>query len=227
MTKGGFRSRQLTITPTEGMRTIVIELKPEKPVKKKIMLEGVEVHIAEETRIVLTADGKTLTDAEYVEYSKDGIVKRAATLQDLYKIWLDDIKRNKFMEELRHESIYPELLASILRVPDADTFDIIAHVAFGAPILTRDERAQAFMNKKRLFLAALGDSAQKVILALLDKYRIGGIEQITRPEVFRTPPFDKMGYLRGVAAVFGGFDKLKSAIEELQRGLYSEVCGTE
>jgi len=226
VTKGGFRSRQLTITPTEGMRTIVIELKPEKPAKKKIMLEGVEVHIAEETRIVLTADGKTLTDAEYVEYSKDGIVKRAATLQDLYKIWLDNIKRNKFMEELRHESIYPELLASILRVPDADTFDIIAHVAFGAPILTRDERAQVFINKKRLFLAALGDSAQKVILALLDKYRIGGIEQITRPEVFRTPPFDKMGYLRGVAAVFGGFDKLKSAIEELQRGLYSEVCGT-
>jgi len=221
--KGGFKSRQLTITPAEKMEPIVIELKPEKSVAKKITLEGLEVHIAEEVKIFLTADGKTLTDAEYIEYSRDGVVKRVATLKDLYEVWIDDQKREDFLEKLREKSIYPELLASILKRPDADTFDIIAHVAFNAPILTRDERANAFINKKTDFLNALGSKAQDVLLSLLDKYRVGGIEQISRPEVFRIPPFDKWGYLRGIANIFGGFEKLRKAVDELQRGLYTNV----
>ncbi|ASJ11264.1 hypothetical protein A3L12_08140 [Thermococcus sp. P6] len=163
---------------------------------------------------------KTLTDAEYIEYSKEGVIKRAATLGDLYRIWIEREKRQKFLEELARESIIPELLAGILKTPDADTFDVLAHIAFGAPILTRDERAKAFLDKKKKVLDALGDQAREVIIALLDKYRIGGIDQISRPEVFRLPPFDKLGYLRGVAEIFGGMDNLKKAINMLERGLY-------
>jgi hypothetical protein len=79
----------MTITPSEEMQPIVIELKPEKPVTKKIVLKGVEVHIAEETKIILTADGRTLTDAEYVEYPKEEVTSRVATLSDFYKIWTE------------------------------------------------------------------------------------------------------------------------------------------
>jgi len=225
ITKGGFRSRELTTTPTEESQPLVIELKAEKPPGKKILLKGIEVHIAEETKIILTADGKTLTDAEYIEYSKDGIVKRVTTLQGLRELWVDTEKRRNFLEALKTESIYPELLASIVRMPDADAFDIIAHIAFNAPILRRDERANAFINKKQSFLNALGSNAQEIILSLLDKYRIGGIEQISKPEVFRVPPFDKMGYLRGVAEIFGGVDKLKEALNILQNELYSDIGG--
>jgi type I restriction enzyme R subunit len=223
ITKTGFRSRQMTITPSKDMEPIVIELRPEKEVTKKIELKGLEVHIAEETKIILTATGKTLTDAEYVDYSREGVVGRAATLKDFYRIWRNGKKRNQFLDELRKDSIYPELLAGILRMPDADTFDVIAHVAFDAPILTRDERANAFLNKKATFLSALGERAQDIVLSLLDKYRIGGVEQITSPEIFRVPPFDKMGYLKGVAERFGGYGKLREAIDEVERGLYGET----
>jgi type I restriction enzyme R subunit len=225
VTKTGFKSRQMTITPSEDMEPVVIELRPEKEIVKKIELKGLEVHIAEETKIILTATGKTLTDAEYVDYSRDGVVDRVATLKDFYKIWKDGKKRKQFLEELRKDSIYPELLAGILRMPDADAFDVIAHVAFDAPILTRDERANAFLNKKATFLSALGGRAQDIVLSLLDKYRIGGVEQITSPEIFRVPPFDRMGYLKGVAEQFGGYGKLREAIDEVERGLYGEAGG--
>jgi type I restriction enzyme R subunit len=224
VTKTGFRPRQLSITPGKGMDPLIIELKPEKPEAKKIILKGLQVHIAEETKIVLTISGKTLTDAEYIEYSKEGVVKRIATLNDLYIIWMNREKRRKFLQELEEESIYPELIASIIKMPDADTFDIIAHIAFEAPVLTRDERANAFINKKSNFLNAFRDKAKEIVLTLLDKYRIGGIEQIS-PEVFKVPPFDKMGYLRGIAKIFGGFDSLRKALDELQSGLYEETVG--
>ncbi|ASJ11265.1 hypothetical protein A3L12_08145 [Thermococcus sp. P6] len=58
VTKGKFRSRQLTIIPSEQMEAIVIELKPEKPKKEKIIVKGVEVYIAEETSIFISATGK-------------------------------------------------------------------------------------------------------------------------------------------------------------------------
>ncbi|MEM2991230.1 MAG: type I restriction-modification enzyme R subunit C-terminal domain-containing protein, partial [Halobacteria archaeon] len=219
ITGTGFRSKQMTITPTPGL-SIVIELKPEAPAEKKIVLKGIEVYIAQEIRIVLTADGRTLTEAEYIEYSKKGIVQRAASLNDLREIWANPVKREKFMETLREQSIYPDLIASLLKRPDADSFDVIAHMAFDVPIFTREERAKAFMNLHGDFLKAFDPQAQTILLALLDKYRIGGIEEISKPEVFRIPPFDKIGFLRGVAKLFGGFDKLREALDQLQKGLY-------
>ncbi|MGQ9507627.1 MAG: EcoAI/FtnUII family type I restriction enzme subunit R [Candidatus Bathycorpusculaceae bacterium] len=219
ITGTGFRSKQMTITPIPGL-SIVIELKPEAPAEKKIVLKGIEVYIAQEIRVVLTADGTTLTEAEYIEYSKKGIVQRAASLNDLREIWANPMKREKFMETLREQSIYPDLIASLLKRPDADSFDVIAHIAFDVPIFTREERAKAFMNLHGDFLKTFDPQAQEILLALLDKYRIGGIEEISKPEVFRIPPFDKIGFLRGVAKLFGGFDKLREALDQLQKGLY-------
>ena len=221
-----FRSRQLTITPTPDLPPVIIELKPEIPAAKKIKLRGIEVYIANETRIVFTASGKTLSDAEYIEYSRKGVIKRAASLKDLREIWTDSEKRKKFLETLKEQSIYPDLLSSLLKRPDADAFDVIAHIAFGVPILSREERANAFKNRSVEFLSAFGPKAQEVLLALLDKYRVGGIEEITRPEVFRLPPFDKMKYIAGIAKLFGGFDKLKKAIDMMQKGLYPEFAGS-
>jgi len=220
ISKGDFRSRNITLTVEQEAGPILIELKPEKPVKKKIVLEGVEVYVAEETEIFISASGKTLTEAEYREYSKEGVLERVTNLEALYRIWLDRDRRRRFLEELRKESIFPELLAGVLRMPDADAFDVLAHIAFGAPMLTRNERARAFLNAKQQVVSALGEKAQDVVLSLLDKYRAGGIEQITRPEIFEVPPFDKLGYLRGIANIFGGMDKLKKAIGLLEHGIY-------
>jgi len=215
----GFRSRQMTITPISGL-SIVIELRPEAPVEKKIVLKGLEVYIAQQIRVVLTADGRTLTDAEYIEYSKKGVIQRVASLRDLWEIWTDPLKREKFLEALRGQSIYPDLIASLLKRPDADSFDVLGHIAFDVPIFTREERANAFKNLYGEFLRTFDPQAQEVILALLEKYRVGGVDEISKPEVFRIPPFDKMGFLRGVARLFGGFDQLRQALDELQKGLY-------
>ena len=138
--------------------------------------------------------------------SRKGVVKRAASLNDLWEIWTDAEKRKKFLEALREQSIYPELLASLLKRLDADSFDVLAHITFGVPIFTREERAKAFKNLHGTLLNAFGPGAQEALLALLDKYRVGGIEDISRPEVFRIPPFDKIGYIRGSSEVICGFD---------------------
>lgn len=215
----GFRNRKLTIIPEADSPPLIIELKREVPKAEKIVIHNVEVHIEEETRLVYTSDGKKLTEAEYIEYSKKGVIQRAASLEDLKVIWLERESRHSFLQELRNESIYPELLALFLKMPDVDTFDLLAHLAFSAPILSREQRAQRVLNLHQSFLNAFGSDAREVLLALLEKYRVGGIEEI-RAEVFRIPPFDRMGYGPGVIRRFGDPARLSLALGELPKRIY-------
>jgi len=224
--KGKFKTKETTITPSEDMDPILIEIRPQKPVREKIVLEGVEVYIAEETNIFIAATGKTLTDAEYKEYSRKGITERVTTLETLTKLWLNQERRDEFLEELTKESIHPQLIASILHTPDVDVYDAIAHIAFGVPMLTRDERARAFLNKKHQVINALGAGAQLIILSLLEKYRAGGISQV-RSDVFDVPPFDKVGRLQGVIKEFDGIENLKECLKMIEHGLYESTGVTE
>lgn len=51
---------------------------------------------------------------------------------------------------------------------DYDLFDLICHVAFDRPPLTRKERAEQV--RKRDVFAKYGETARAVLAALLDKY---------------------------------------------------------
>jgi type I restriction enzyme R subunit len=105
--------------------------------------------------------------------------------------------------------------------PEADQFDLLAHIAYGRPVRTRRERARAFETREGAFLDRYRDEAREVILALLDKYRIGGVEQLADPRVFRTSPFREMGQALGVIRRFGGAELLQEAIAEVHRRLYA------
>lgn len=107
---------------------------------------------------------------------------------------------------------------------DADFFDILAHVAFDAPIISRDERAQAIEIRKQEFLSSLGKEAQPILLALLDQYRIGGIDDISRKEIFNLPKFQEMG-IEKIIQSLGGPEKTAQTIKQLQEYLYQQNNG--
>jgi type I restriction enzyme R subunit len=215
----GYVRKEFEAKPTETLETsLLTELKKEAPAKEKIVVEGLTIYIADETYVEIE-EGKPLAKAKYVEYSKDEVKKRVVSLADLQRIWLNSKERESFLEELKKISVNPEVLAKLIERPDADTFDVLARITFDAPIITRDERARALMNLKSGFLESFGPEAKEVLLMLLEKYRAGGVGEIT-PKVFSVPPFDKKGYILGIAKAFGGLDKLKKAITEVQKGLY-------
>jgi len=217
----GYKDKSLTTeTFANYNQSILIELRKKTEEPERIVVDGLPIYISEEINLEL-ADGQTLSKAEYVEYSRNEIRKRTVSLDDLRRIWVDKEKRTTFLQELRGRSISPKVLSDIVKNPDTDIFDLVAHVAFNAPLITRDERARAFRLLKTDFVNSLG-SGKDVILALLEKYRVAGIENISDPKVFNLPPFDKMGHVIGVAKMVGGIDKLKQMIELLERDIYEE-----
>ncbi|MEM3385399.1 MAG: DEAD/DEAH box helicase family protein [Nitrososphaeria archaeon] len=220
----GYKKKETTI-PTFPVpdQCVVIGLEKEFREKKELIkAENVEVYIAEQGLIKVNALGNELIEAEYVEYCKNGLIKRIASLSQLKEIWKDKAKRAKFKEDLEKAGINLHILSKILKNPDAEEFDLIAHILFNSPIITRDERARVLLDLQKEFFEKYGADAREVIFELVDRYRIAGVDEITDPRVFRTPPFDKMGALKGVIEIFGGLEELKEAIYNIEMGLYPE-----
>lgn len=84
---------------------------------------------------------------------------------------------------------------------DLDVFDLICHVAWDMPALTRRERADKVT--KRNYFAKYGEKARGVIEALLNKYADEGIENMEDLEVLRIEPFNKMGTPAEIVQIFG------------------------
>jgi type I restriction enzyme R subunit len=223
----GYKSKETNIpTFPAPDQCIVIALEREVREKKELIkAENVEVYIAEEGLVKVNALGNELLEAEYVEYCKDGLIKRIASLEQLKEIWRDKAKRARFKEDLEKAGINLGILSKALKNPDADEFDIIAHILFNAPVITRDERARMLLDLQKEVVEKYGSNARDVIFELVDRYRVAGIDEITDPRVFRTPPFDRMGALRGIIQIFGGLEALKEAIHEIETGLYPELGG--
>jgi type I restriction enzyme R subunit len=117
--------------------------------------------------------------------------------------------------------VYVDVLAEVLGQSEADQFDLLCNLAFGTPIYTRSERAAAFINRESRFIDAHAQPAQQVILALLEKYRAAGIDEISDPRVFRLSPFFEMGQAPGVARRFGDVAHLQATLREVQRRIYA------
>lgn len=217
----GYTPRSLSLPAVDNpSEYVTIELSPLGGKRRKVLVQGLPVHIAEEERLILEKEGRTITTNEYIQYAGKEVVKIARTIDDLRDMWIDQGKRRAFLEELSQQSIYPEVLSELLKRSDVDGYDLLAHVAYGSIPLTRDERVEALKNREQLFLSAFSDNAREIIFALLEKYRRAGLEEIENPLVFELPPFDRLGKLAGIGKLFGGIEALKGAIAGMRVRLY-------
>ena len=119
---------------------------------------------------------------------------------------------------LKEKGIDLELIKKDQNMTDVDDFDFICHIAFNQKPLTRKERAENV--KKCDIFGKYGEAAREVINALLDKYAELGIYDIESTEILKQNPFTKYGKPARIAALFGGNEKYRQAIRELEAELY-------
>jgi type I restriction enzyme R subunit len=218
----GFATRSIGVeTLAEETTQVEVALKPARKKGGKIRVEGLEVTIADEAVFVIEATGEQLTLEQYCDYTRRRILDAAPARSDLRAIWLDTARRKAFLEDLARSSVHPQVLAEVLGQPDADAFDLLAHIAFGSPIRTRSERTEAFLNREQAFIRRHAEEARRVILELLDKYRVGGIEQL-EPEVFGVSPFREWGGAVKISRIFGGPEALGRSLQEMRERIYAE-----
>lgn len=123
------------------------------------------------------------------------------------------------MEALAEEGVLLDALREEAQ-RDLDPFDLIVHIAFDQPPLTRAERAANV--KKRHVYAKYGAEARVVIDALLDKYADDGVLDLADTKVLQLRPFDDMGTVVQLVNRFGGKPGFENAVREIQGALYEQ-----
>jgi type I restriction enzyme R subunit len=216
--------REIQIITAPDSETIFdIELKPAgEQTDKRIKVTGLEVAIADEATFIVAGVNEPMSLEQYLDYTRDKIAGFVPDWNKLQAIWRDPEQRRVFLEQLERASIDVDVLAEVLAHPEADQFDLLANLAYGRPLRSRAERASAFRHRERAWLDAQTEEARAVILALVDKYVLGGLREMTDPAVFRVSPFREMGEARGVLRRFGGDpQQFRATMSELQRRLYA------
>ena len=122
------------------------------------------------------------------------------------------------IEELERRGVFLDALADEVG-KDFDPFDLLLHVAYDQPPLTRRERAQRV--KKRNVFTQYGAVARQVLETLLDKYADEGITTIESDAVLRVQPFTDLGSPVELIRSFGGRPQYLQALATLERELYA------
>lgn len=102
---------------------------------------------------------------------------------------------------------------------DLSVFDLICHVTFDMPPLSRKERAENI--KKRNYFGKYSEKARAILNAIIDKFADDGIVEIESREILKFQPFDSFGTPIEIVKEFGGIDKYNEAIHELEKELFS------
>ena len=179
---------------------------------------GCKVQIIQKTVSIYDADGKLLRQESIVDYTKENILGRYASLDNFIRQWSAQEKKEVIRDLLRQRGIDLEQVKREQGMADVDDFDFICHVAFDKKPLTRAERAGNV--KKRDFLSRYSPAAREVLEALLDKYSSTGIYEIEKTEILRLEPFLKMGKPARIAGYFGGREGYRQALKELENEIY-------
>ncbi len=185
--------------------------------RKYTLGNNVTVAVARERVQYLNADGKLITES-LRDYTRINLLKKYDSLDQFLQTWQQADRKAALLAELQAEGVLIDALAAEVN-KDLDPFDLLLHVAYDQPPLTRRERAQRV--KKRNVFTQYGPVARKVLDALLDKYADEGIATIESNEVFKLQPFTDLGSPVELVRSFGGRPQYLSALQALEQALYA------
>lgn len=185
--------------------------------RKKYYVGDVEVSVLKQRVQYIDKNGKLITES-LTDYTKRNVLSKYATLHDFLHVWNSAERKQAILDELAEQGILIEELQEQIG-HEFDPFDLLCHIAFDQPPLTRRERANKV--KKRNYFAKYGEKAAAVLDALLDKYADSGISNIESLDVLKVNPIREFGTPQFIVnKIFGGKEKFKQAIRELEQELY-------
>jgi type I restriction enzyme, R subunit len=210
------------LPPLEGedQGPIIIDEGPQVERRKYYFDEG-HVEIASHLVYELDPDGKQLRVLKYSDYAAERVRTLYPSAPELRQKWANPLERSEIINKLAQRGISFDELAETAKQPNADPFDLLCHVAFNAPLRTRRERAQRLREERKDFFDQYGPEACAILNELLDKYAEFGTAQFVLPDVLQIPPISERGNIVEIAKFFGGTERLRGAVNELQTLLYA------
>jgi type I restriction enzyme R subunit len=187
---------------------------------RKYYIKGKPVRVLTERIEYLDDNGKLVTES-LRDYSRRTVREHYASLDAFLRRWRGEERKATIISELAEEGLLLEPLQEELGL-ELDPFDLICHIAYDQPPLSRRERA-ARVQKQDVF-SRYGPQARAVLEALLRKYQDEGmVDDLADVKILQIPPFSAMGTQLELMRRFGRKADFQKAVHELQAALYAEA----
>ncbi len=183
----------------------------------KYYVDDVAVTVATERVQYLDEHGKLITES-LKDYTRKTVRKAYTSIDAFLNAWNDAERKQAIIDELASHGVFLDELAEQVG-HDYDAFDLVCHVAFDQPPLTRQERAARV--KKRNVFAKYGEPTRAVLDALLEKYADGGVKSVESLDILKVDPLTAFGTPIEIVSLFGGKENYLAAIRELETELYT------
>lgn len=193
----------------------------EEPERKVQRVRGVEVKLLNErVQYIDPTTGKLVTES-ITDFSRKNMLGLYATLEDFLTAWRTSDKKQALIDELADHGVLLDALREQAGATgeQLDDFDLVMHVAYDRPPLTRAERAKNV--KKTGYLHTYSEHCQTVLEGLLDKYATSGVAQIEDLRILANDPFLQIGSAAKIVKLFGGRDDYEQAVAHLIDEIYA------
>lgn len=201
----------------------------ENPPRKYVIGNRVSVSIARERVQYLDANGKLVMES-LKDFTRINLAKQYESLDAFLQAWSGAARKQALVQELQQHGVLLDVLTEELAqekgqgstLAEADPFDVLLHVAYDQPLLTRSQRAQRAKQKLADdgVYAKYGDTARKVLEALIDKYADQGIHSIENQEILRAQPLRQMGDPLELLDSFGEEETYSTVLQLLSQAIY-------
>ncbi|MFZ1753721.1 MAG: DEAD/DEAH box helicase family protein [Caldilineaceae bacterium] len=190
---------------------------------RKYYVDGQPVEVLRERVQYRAGDGRLVTESFEV-FSRHNLLQAYGSLDKFLRRWNEAERKEAILAELLEQGVLLDELMEASGVA-LDPFDLICHIAYDQPALTRSERAQNVV--KRNYFGKYSGTARQVLEGLLEKYAARGIEPVESAldggslrTLLQLPPFDRLGTPVEIARAFGGAQGLMAAVRELEEEIY-------
>ena len=186
----------------------------------KYRIKGVTINKIAERVQYYDTDGKLVTES-FKDYTRNAVTKQFASLNDFVRKWNDSERKQAVIDELANEGVIWQALEEEVG-KDMDPFDLICHIVYDQPPLTRKERADNV--KKRNYFTKYSEIAQTVLNVLVEQYADAGISQLEQSGFaeLKVPKLKLLGNpMHIVQKEFGGKAQYRQALTELEDQLYA------
>lgn len=185
---------------------------------KKYYVDNGLVEIVAHLVYELDGNGKQLRVVKFTDYTAEKVRSTCPSAAILRSKWSKAEERAEIIQALEDRGISFDELVAAAKQLDADPFDLLCYVAFNAP---RRERAEMLRRAKEAFFGKYAPEAREVLTEMLEKYVEYGAAQFQIPEILKVPPISERGTVPQTTSFFGGAEKMRSVVQQMQALLYA------
>jgi type I restriction enzyme R subunit len=167
-------------------------------------------------------DGTPMSAQQFMEMLFGKLPEFFKNEAELRALWSAPDTRAKLLQRLAEKGFGKDQLAEMQRVIDAeksDLFDVLAHVAYALPTLTREERAQ----KAKIIISTRFNSKEQIFLDfVLSQYVKIGVDELAQEKL---SPLLKLKYHNAIAdavADLGRPEEIGKVFSGFQKYLYQQ-----